>query len=512
MHFGIVIAFCALSGVLLTLVSLKQMQILQLSSYSYSGVFAWLKRTKFDFLMRYFALSFFSFASMAVFVACFSETGWIAYFGFTFYVILAALFFAVVSKQKGKTPLKFTHRIWRLIAVDFVFNVGLSFVAVWFTKDTFISYTLMGVTPIFSFLTVMLAHVALLPIEKIIANTFVVKAVKKLDATKPLVVGITGSYGKTTAKKVLATFLHTKYRVFASPHSYNTPMGLSKCINEEYNGEEIFIAEMGARRVGDIKYLKKIFKPQYAIVTGIGNQHLETFKSKENIISEKLSVLDEVKYAVANGDVPVIAERAVGKADLAGQNGVATYNDVKTDINGTSFTLTIDGQSVEVRTRLVGDHIPAVVTICAAMAYKLGVSLKKIKEAAEKLPFVDHRLEVLRSGEFIIFDDSYNSNPIGASNALRILDTYQGTKVIITPGFVELGQDTEKCLVELGEHIAKVCDYAFLLGPNAETIKRGMGTNENVTIVSSLAEAMDKLKGITPPMAVLFENDLPDNY
>ena len=341
MHFGIVIAFCALSGVLLTLVSLKQMQILQLSSYSYSGVFAWLKRTKFDFLMRYFALSFFSFASMAVFVACFSETGWIAYFGFTFYVILAALFFAVVSKQKGKTPLKFTHRIWRLIAVDFVFNVGLSFVAVWFTKDTFISYTLMGVTPIFSFLTVMLAHVALLPIEKIIANTFVVKAVKKLDATKPLVVGITGSYGKTTAKKVLATFLHTKYRVFASPHSYNTPMGLSKCINEEYNGEEIFIAEMGARRVGDIKYLKKIFKPQYAIVTGIGNQHLETFKSKENIISEKLSVLDEVKYAVANGDVPVIAERAVGKADLAGQNGVATYNDVKTDINGTSFTLTI---------------------------------------------------------------------------------------------------------------------------------------------------------------------------
>ncbi|MBR2967902.1 MAG: hypothetical protein IKC35_03890 [Clostridia bacterium] len=512
MHFGVIIAFCALSGVLLTLVSLKQMQILQLSSYSYHGVWAWLKRTKFDFLMRYFALAFFSFASMAVFVACFSQAGWISYFGFAFYVILAVLFVVAVSKQKSKTPLKITHRIWRLIAVDFILNVGLSFVAVWFVKDTIVSYTLMGVTPLLSFLTLMLSHGALLPLEKIIANKFVVKAVRKLDATKPLVVGITGSYGKTTAKKVLATFLHTKYRVFASPNSYNTPMGLSKCVNEEYNGEEIFIAEMGARHVGDIKYLKKIFKPQYAMVTGIGNQHLETFKTKENIVREKLCLLDGVKYAVANGDVPVIAEQAAGKADLVGQNGVATYSDVKTDINGTSFVLNIDGQSVEIRTRLVGDHIPVVLTMCAAMAYKLGVSLKKIKEAAEKLPFVDHRLEVLRSGEFIIFDDSYNSNPIGANNALRILDTYQGTKVIITPGFVELGAESEKCLVELGEQIAKVCDYAFLLGPNAEIIKKGMGDFGNVTVVGSLAEAMNKLKELAPPMAVLFENDLPDNY
>lgn len=512
MRFGIIAALSVLGGIMLTLISFKLMQILQLSSYRFDGVCKWLKRTRLDYFVRYFALSFFSFVAMFVVVMCFSPLGLWAHFGFAFFVAFCGCFVYATNKQKGKTPLKFTCRIIRLSIIDFVLNALLCFASMWFTKDTIISYSLVGVTPLLVFVTLWLSHIILLPLERLIGRIYINKATQKLALTNPIVIGITGSYGKTTAKKVLASFLHAKYTVFASPNSYNTPMGLSKCINEEYGDEQIFVAEFGARRVGDVKYLKKIFKPQYAMLTAIGNQHLETFGSKENIVKEKISVLDGVKYAVTSSDVVKIAPKAKEKADVVGDEGVASYSNATTDIAGTRFTLTINGENVEIYTRLVGDHIPSVITMCALMAVKFGVSLKQIKEISEKLPFVDHRLEVMRSGDMIIFDDSYNSNPVGAENALRILSTYNGTKVIVTPGFVELGKDSLKCARQLGKRIAEVCDYAFLLGPYANEIKEGMGDYKNARIVESLPKAMEALSGIAPPLAVLFENDLPDNY
>ena len=506
------VIFVVVGGGLLTFISLKFMQILQLSSYRASGIFAWLKRTKFDYGVRFFALAFFCFTAMFVYVMCFNKAGGYAYIGFAFFVMLCLYFALAVERESKKTPLKFTHRIIRLIIADFIINTGISFIAIWFLQNTLLMYSLIGVTPLLTVFTLCAAHYVVLPIEKLIGRRFIVNAAKKLNESSPIVIGITGSYGKTTTKNVLAQMLSAKYKVFASPSSYNTPMGLSKCINEKYNGEQVFIAEMGARYKGDIEYLCKIFKPRYAMLTSIGNQHLETFKTKENIIKEKTAILKGVEFAVANGDCAEVVSNVEGRAKLCGSVGDATYSDVKASILGTDFVLHLDGQSVEIHTRLVGEHVPVTVTMCALMAYKLGVSLEDIQKMSEKLPFVEHRLEVLNSGSIIILDDSYNSNPKGAANALNILSTYEGTKVIITPGFVELGADSDKCLRELGAEIARVCDYVFLLGPNAEKILSGMGDFENVEIVESLADAMGKLKGVMPPMAVLFENDLPDNY
>ncbi|MBR2970718.1 MAG: hypothetical protein IKC48_02860 [Clostridia bacterium] len=509
----IVIAYSVFGGFLLMLVSLKLMQILQLSSYRIKGLVAWLKNTKRDFLVRYFALAFFSFVSMFVYVMCFGSVEWCFNWGFLFFILLCAYFVYAVSKQKSKTPLRVTKRIFRLFIVNIIVNAALCFAAIWFTKDIeAVRYSIVGVTPLLCPITLILSHILLLPVEKLIAHSFIKKATRRLAVNKPTVIGITGSYGKTTAKKVLATFLHTKYKVFASPHSYNTPMGLSKCINEEYGGEEIFVAEMGARYVGDIKYLTKIFHPKYAMLTAIGNQHLETFKTKENIIKEKTSILDGVTFAVANGDSIDVAQNVGDRAVLCGKENSASYSEVKSDINGTDFVLTINGESVDIHTRLVGDHIPSIVTLCARLAFEMGVSLKKIKEAAANLPFVEHRLEVMKSGDVIIFDDSYNSNPVGADNALKILSTFEGTKVVITPGFVELGEASAEAQKELGEKIASIADHVFLLGPNAQLIKSGMGDFQSVVIVDSLDEAMEQLKEIPAPMAVLFENDLPDNY
>lgn len=499
-------------GLLLMFISLKLMQMLQLASYRASGLLTWLKRSKFDYMVRYFALAFFCFTSMFVFVMCFGKVEFYSRLGIIFFVILCLYFAVSVARERKKTPLKFTKRIVRLIILDFILNFGLSFGLIWPLKSTALGYSLLGISPLLCPITLVISHFILLPLERLINRSFIVKAKKKLSSANPIVIGITGSYGKTTTKNVLATLLRSKYKVFASPHSYNTPMGLCKCINEEYKGEEIFIAEMGARFKGDISYLCKIFKPGFAILTSIGNQHLETFGSKENIIKEKTSILKGVEFAALNGDCDEVTPFASEKAALCGKVGEVTYSDVKSSLLGTDFVLTVGGESENIHTRLVGDHVPVTVAMCACMAKRLGVELSDIKEAAEKLPFVEHRLEVLNSGDIIILDDSYNSNPNGADNALKILNTYGGTKIIITPGFVELGTDSEKCLLELGEKIAGVCDYAFLLGPNAETIMSGMKDFDNVEIVGSLNEAMDRLKNISPPMAVLFENDLPDNY
>lgn len=512
MPIELIIAMSVISGVLLTVIGFKLMQILQLSSYRVGGVIGWFKRTKFDYPVRYFALAFFCFTSMFVFIMCFNGSGWYSNLGYGFFVLLCLYFVYAVKKERKKTPLKFTKRIIRLIIVDFILSTGISFALIWFFRNTSVIYSVLGVSPILCPLVLVLAHYILLPLEKLIGRSFIVKATKKLKAANPIIIGITGSYGKTTAKNILARFLSTRFKVYASPESYNTPMGLSKCINESYSGEEIFIAEMGARFKGDIAYLVKHFRPQYAMLTSIGNQHLETFGSKDNIIAEKISILDGVKFAVANGDCAEITANVGQSAELCGSVGGASYSNVKTSLLGTDFVLTIGEESVDIHTRLVGDHIPVTITMCARMAVELGITLEEIKDAAEVLPFVEHRLEVLNSGDIIILDDSYNSNPQGADNALSILSTFNGTKVVITPGFVELGEDSEKCLTELGEKIAKVCDYVFLLGPNAETIKGGMKDFENVMIVESLNEAMEGLKSIELPIAVLFENDLPDNY
>ncbi len=510
MPFWFVMTFALVSGWLLTLISLDLMQMLQLSAYRASGFWAWLKRTKFDYPIRYFALAFFCFTSMFVFVMCFGSTK-VNYLGFILFVLICLYFVYATLKEKKKTPLKFTKRIARLIIVDFILNGALSFAVIWFARGTSLMYSFVGLMPLLCPVVMLLSHFILLPTEKAIGGVFMRKAVKKLNASSPIIIGITGSYGKTTVKNILAAFLSKKYSVYASPLSYNTPMGLSKCVNEGYNGEEVFIAEMGARYVGDIEYLKKVFKPQYAVLTAIGNQHLETFGSRENIIKEKTALIKNVRFAVANGDCADIAEHECGAA-LCGAHGEAAYSDVTSSLGGTDLTLTIRGKSMRIHTCLVGEHVPVSIAMSALMATELGVEAENIAAACGELTFIKHRMEVIKSGDMTILDDSYNSNPSGAESALNILNTYDGTKVIITPGFVELGEEATDCLKALGKKIACVCDHAFLVGPNAEVIKSGMGDFANVTISASLDDAMNELKKIGAPMAVLFENDLPDNY
>ena len=125
------------------------------------------------------------------------------------------------------------------------------------------------------------------PLECCIRKYYLKQAVNKLNATDVVKVGITGSFGKTSVKEILKTILSQKFRVLATPASYNTPLGIALTARYLDSTHDVFIAEMGARQKGDIKELVKLVNPKIGVLTGVNNQHLESFGTQEDIISTK---------------------------------------------------------------------------------------------------------------------------------------------------------------------------------------------------------------------------------
>ena len=244
----------------------------------------------------------------------------------------------------------------------------------------------------------------------------------------------------------------------------------------------------------------------------------------ENVLKTKFELRDAVAQkgglVLANGDNEYIAK----------QNGVSLYGtsencefkakNVTGGRNGVSFDLEFDGEKVTVSSKLLGSHNVQNITGAAALAYKMGVPLKNIAFAISRLNPVEHRLEMKSSvNGSLLIDDAYNANPVGCLEAVKVLSTFEGmTKVIITPGLVELGEKEFEYNKNLGAAAAKVCDKIIFVGENrSKPLKEGaleQGFNEeNLFVAKSFAEAMEIYKTFADSnTVVLLENDLPDNY
>jgi len=534
---AIYIAIAVLSGILMTLMLHKFVQMLQLSSYRVKGFCGWIKSSRFDYPIRFFVLTLFSSLSLAAFWAAFEEYSFVGYFGFLIVAGFCIAFIIITMRQKNKTPLKMTARVKRLFGVLGVINVILAFIIVFTSRaveigDVYLSYTLIAGMPMVGMFTIFPAHLIMLPFEILNNRRYYRMAQKKLEGMPDLIkVGITGSYGKTTVKNILAEMLCKKFNVCYSPASYNTPMGLSKVINYELEPtHEVLIAEMGARRIGDIKELCDLVKPTVSMLTAIGLAHLDTFGSRENIAKGKYEIIENVAdgglkvFNAMGGAIKPLIEKTDGRKAVSGIKGTegatCVYSKLKFGTEGCEFVLSAGetkDSSVKIKTTLLGKYIPDLICMCAAVAVELGVSLGDIAAACKSLKPVPHRLELIKSGNTAILDDAYNSNPDGARSAIEVLGCFEGTKIIVTPGIVEMGEDEELINTELGKDIAKVCDYAILVGSRADCIsegcKEGGMAEDKIIKTNSLTEATEKLAGIVPneKRAVLFENDLPDN-
>ena len=441
--------------------------------------------------------------------------------------------------HQEKKPLAFTARMTRLsLATGLVAAIPLVLGALygWMANDPsgFFWY-LLGFfavdfgAPLWVALGAGLTH----PIETIIQEGFKREARQHLRERPNLTrIGITGSYGKTSTKFILAELLRQKYNVYATPSSYNTPMGLCLAVNEHLNPEhQVLVLEYGIRYPGDIDELCDIARPDVSVVTTVGVAHLETMGSQDAIAEEKGKLVGYTRGdgpAVLNADderVDAMAERASGPVWRISANGnddadIVAHN-VRYDTTGTSFRVRDDtGAEATFQTRLLGKHNVTNVLLAVAVGRSMGLRLRQMAHAAERIEPIEHRLQLRERGDVTIIDDAFNSNPVGARNAIEILgEMGGGRRVIVTPGMVEMGERQWEENKTLGAHIAEHgIDLAVLVGDEqTAAIREGLTEAEypedHVKVFSSLFEAQDFLKQyLRSGDVVLYENDLPDQY
>ncbi len=427
--------------------------------------------------------------------------------------------------KKAKKPLVVTARVKRLLATQYGLLI-LLLVVCWF-----LSYMrCVGIVAILSlvvWLFTFAANALNAPLEKAIADGFMRDAKKRLaDMPQLTVIGITGSYGKTSTKTCLQALLSVRYNVLMTPESYNTTMGVVRTIRERLRpSHEIFIAEMGAKNKGDIKEICDLVTPTYGIITSVGEQHLETFKTVDTIVATKFELADALPAhgrLFANGDNGYIRERLVLSPPACPVTtyglsaGNVTVSDIQVDLNGTSFTVTTGNDSQTFVTHLLGAHMIQNLVGCIAVAVSLGIPLKELVYPVRRLKPIEHRLQLLPNG---FIDDAYNSNPAGFRSALDVLSRFDAQRVLVTPGMVELGQRQEALNRELGAYAADKCDIAILVGEKqAPPLKEGLlsagFSEEHLFVVSTLQQGLSVLSALpqTGKRIVLLENDLPDNF
>lgn len=378
--------------------------------------------------------------------------------------------------------------------------------------------------------SILLASSITKPIEVNIQNGYKKQARKKLASMPHLrVIAITGSYGKTSTKFMIRDLLKERFSVCSTPGSFNTPMGICKVINNDLQSHhQVLILEMGARYEGNIQELCDIAKPDIAILTNVGVAHLETFGSQEVIAREKGTLVDNLGpggVAILNADDRLVSKMGESRPEITRvlvglEQGEIRAGDITYDTSGSHFEVSFGDEKQVFQTRLLGAHNVQNMLLAIGSAHHLGIRPKTMAIAAKNIEPVEHRLELKQQGDIYIIDDAFNSNPVGAKNAVEILGEFQtGKRIIITPGMIELGELEDEENRKFGNAIAKAeLDLVILVGeqraiPIKEGIEEIASTNDHVKVVNSLFEANDIAREFASAGdVILYENDLPDVY
>ena len=452
--------------------------------------------------------------------------------GLPFMALSAYMFYIRITYQPAKKKLVYTARVKRLVVSAVLLGFLVFSLGLWANRALF-SLVLMAFMVTYSSLFALAANMVNAPVEAHIRNRFIQSAMDRL-AQRPdrVLVGITGSYGKTSVKHILTELTSRRYNVLMTPGSFNTTLGVVRTINEQLNTtHDLFVVEMGAKEMGDIKEICDIVPVDYGIITSIGPQHLETFGSIENVQSTKGELFRGVKpggvIALNLGDplVAALPRRSDVRYLTYGAPGAdCVVSDVAVTDAGTTFKLTATTRqgslSETFTTQLLGAHNIDNMLGAIAIALDLGVPTRDIQRALKDMKPVQHRLSSYKAaGGWLVLDDAFNSNPTGASNALEVLRAMKGgKKLIMTPGMIELGEEQDRLNGLFGEKIAQCCDEVILVGPKrtlpiAEGIRRQGFPESRLHIVRNLKEGFEKVQQLASPGDVLLiENDLPDSY
>ena len=469
-------------------------------------------------------------------------------------VMIAAVLLLCLPRKDSDTkkPLVVTGRVKRLLpaawlccaifiaaALALSLSPAIDFVA---EARLYLANALGFLAMLLSPVWLVFGNLLMSPVESALRRRYQAKARATLASLNPKVIGITGSYGKTTTKMLLRDILNIRYRAYATPKSFNTLMGVSLAINRDLAQDfrsDYFISEMGAYVPGEIKRLCELTPPDIAIVTEVGPQHLERFGSLENVQRAKYEIIQGLPpdgVGVFNWDNPYIrdmiakgypATRLTVSRELdienASREGVDWIaSDIAESLDGLRFCVTrvATGETQTLRTALHGAHNVTNLLLCIAVAAREGIPLRDIVRRAATLQPAESRLvrQVTAAGITII-NDAYSANPAGAASALNLLRLHDaGKRLLITPGMVELGdlQDSENRA--LGEKAAACATDIILVGEaQTRAIHEGVVSAgfdaRRLYVVQTLDESVHWYQQhLAAGDAVLFLNDLPDTY
>lgn len=523
---------CLATAFLFCIATLPLLGALQQSGYKNDVFSRWLKNKDNLQYNRLCVLALCLGLSATVTSLCFSFLGTraaLAVSALPFFGILIA--FCAVGKKYGlKVRTKATGRCKRLFAVYFFLCAVIAYAWIallwalirWNGSAVYalIGYLPFAFYPLFLPVFLMLANAFSSVFENARNKKYCQRAGQVLNERSIVRVAIVGSYAKTSVKNILKTILSEKYAVIETPESYNTPIGIAKTVLEgDWQGKDVFIAEMGARKQGDIEELCALVKPDFAIFTGICEQHIATFGSLESVWAEKKKILQTGATTICGEGLKTHAAEEF--SDLATVTFLekTAIRDLCCFATHTRFVLSLDGQEIEADVPLLGENAAENIALAATLAWKMGLTTEEIQRGIQKLQPIPHRLQCLQENGISILDDAYNGNPIGAKRAIDALQRFDGRKCIVTPGIVECGILEERVNATLGKQIAAAnFDRVILVGETLiSAVKTGYlengGAQDRILVVPTLQAAQAVLQSwLQSGDAVLFLNDLPDVY
>lgn len=502
------------------------LHMFQQNRYELTRFTTWLKENKIT-IFKDNIVVLFSFILLLVLSFVLSET--LIYILSSICLLLLA--FLLITKEKKKKyikPLVYTGRVKRQIVVLNALVFILFFVLSKFSTKLLPALLLLIAYYGIWLLIYPMACVTT-PIEKAVQNYYINDAKKMLQNHGNLkIVGITGSYGKTSTKNVVRAILSQKYNTLMTPSSFNTPMGITRTIREMLKPiHEIFVCEMGADKVGDITELMNFVHPQVGIVTSIGPQHLQTFKTQENITHEKMQMIEMLPkdgVGILNYDNELIRNYKVKNSVKIITYGIQNENvdyravDIQYHPTGSSFTVVHQNERIALTTKLLGELNILNILSAIACARNYGISWNVIEKGVKEMKQVEHRLELKKINGYTFIDDAFNANPSGAHMAVTVLGNMPNHKYIVTPGMIDLGERQNEINYQFGKDMIDNVDFVILVGKEQTApIYKGLTENgypENqILVVNHVREAFTYIYShASTSDTILLENDLPDAF
>ena len=386
-----------------------------------------------------------------------------------------------------------------------------------------------------SYLPLLIALLLIQPVEKfnrVLVKRSISQTVQALPTVT--VVGITGSFGKTSTKLILAQLLS---RTLVTPRSYNTLFGIYGVIRYELHKRyRSFVCEMGAYRRGDIREFCQLVRPQIGVLVGINETHLERFKSIENTITAKFEILQNLRkdgVGIVNLDNDYIFNnldratcRLVG-VTVEGRTTpkcekILSAKNIRIEDGIAHFDLLIPDSGVveQFATPLLGQGHLRNALLAIAVALELGEEITDLKERFKSFSQLPRRLEYRLASGINILDNSFSSNPDSFKESLNVLASFGSQKILVTPGIVELGAASVPIHEQLGRLAGSIADEIVLVGSSekVEALKRGALSagfvESSISIVSDARDLQNQMRKAKPGATILFENvsELPAHY